>query len=296
MKILLTGANGFLGAILQKELQDYNVITIGRNNTSIIADLTHNIRDKIPVCEIVIHAAGKAHMIPKLPQEEQLFFDVNVTGSANLISALEKSGIPKKFVFISSVAVYGRATGELIKETAPLEAKDAYGLSKIQAEKLIIDWCKKNKVICTILRLPLIAGPNPPGNLKSMINGIRKGYYFNIAGGKAKKSIVLAQDIAAIIPRAAQIGGIYNLTDRYHPSFIELSVLIAKQLNKKKPNNIPFLIAKMLAIVGDLMGNRSPITSDKLAKISSDLTFDDSNAQKLLGWDPTPVLEGFRIR
>lgn len=56
---------------------------------------------------------------------------------------------PKAFIFISSVAVYGRENGINISEDAPLLAKDPYGLSKIQAEKLVLDWCVRNNVVHT---------------------------------------------------------------------------------------------------------------------------------------------------
>lgn len=296
MKVLMTGSSGFLGFALVKHLPDHKIIAIGRTRADIVTDLKVNKPD-LPATELIIHAAGKAHSVPKTDAEKQEFFDVNVKGTQNLLSGLEKAPeLPKYFVFISSVSVYGIETGHLITENAPLLAEDPYGKSKIEAEKIVEEWCAKNNVTCTILRLPLLAGPNPPGNLAAMIKGIQKGYYFNIAGGKAKKSIVLAEDIARIIPIAAKIGGIYNLTDRYHPSFHELSDSIAKQLQSSKPASIPLFVAKTMAAVGDLIGRRAPINSRKLNKIISDLTFDDSKAVKAFGWDPTPVLKGFRIQ
>ncbi len=129
-----------------------------------------------------------------------------------------------------------------------------------------------------------------------MINGIKGGYYFNVGGGKAKKSMVLAEDVANIIPIAAKIGGIYNLTDGYHPSFNELSLVIAKQLNKNPPLNLPGFLAKLIALAGDVLGSKAPLNSDKLNKMTSDLTFDDSKARDILGWNPTSVLEAFKIK
>jgi nucleoside-diphosphate-sugar epimerase len=208
---------------------------------------------------------------------------------------LEKEALPKKFVFISTVGVYGQTSANLVNEDALLNAIDPYGKSKIEGEKLINNWCKEKNVKCTILRLPLIVGSNPPGNLGSMIKAIKKGYYFNIAEGKAKKSMVLAEDVANSILNAAEIGGIYNLTDGYHPSFLELSHHIAFQLGKKTPWNLPMWLTKWMAIFGDILGNKAPINSKKLQKITSDLTFDDSKARKAFGWNPTPILEGFNI-
>ncbi len=293
MDILLTGASGFLGKSIRRNLAGHQIISLARTNADIIADISKE-TPVLPSSDIVIHCAGKAHLVPT-SKEERSFFEVNVRGTENILKGLGDSSLPKSFVFISTVAVYGQPFGLLINEEAPLMATSAYGASKIEAERIVRTWCLQNNVICTILRLPLIAGPNPPGNLGSMIAGIKKGYYFNIAGGTAKKSIVLAEDVAQIIPIVANIGGIYNLTDGCHPSFLDLSELIAIQLHKKRPANIPAWLAKIIAKAGDFLGSKAPINSDKLKKITSDLTFDDSKARELLGWNPTPVLKGFKI-
>lgn len=295
-KILITGSSGFLGKIIIRNLNNFSLISLGRTPSDIMVDLSQDV-PQLDTVSLVVHAAGKAHQVPNSAQQSQEFYDVNVKGTRNLIKGLEQcKSLPKAFVFISSVSVYSVESGKLINETAPLFAKDPYGESKIQAENLIQQWCSKHNVICTILRLPLLAGPNPPGNLGSMIKGIKSGYYFNIAGGKAKKSVVLAEDVAKIIPVVANIGGIYNLTDRYNPNFSELSKLIARQLGKSNPTNIPKWMADIMAKVGDLIGSKAPIDSKKLRKITSDLTFDDSKAVSAFGWNPTPVLQGFKIK
>jgi len=298
-KVLLTGRNGFLGKHICSFLVStgVEVFSLGRNKyNNIIADLSCSTIFIEEEYDTVIHSAGKAHSVPKTKNQKKEFFDVNVTGTTNLLKGLENIDLPKSFIFISSVSVYGLVTGTSITENYPLLANDPYGKSKIEAERLVWNWCEKNKIICTILRLPLVADSNPPGNLKAMINGIKKGYYFNIADGKARKSMVLAKDIAKIIPVVANIGGIYNLTDGYHPSFSELSQVIAKQLGKSKPLNISMWMANLIAKAGDLVGPKAPINSNKLSKITSDLTFDDSKAQQLLGWKPTSVLKDFKIR
>lgn len=245
--------------------------------------------------EYIIHSAGKAHSIPKTEIEKSEFFNVNVNGTKKLLVGLSKNKLPKYFVLISSVSVYGLATGVNINEEQLLNAKDPYGQSKMQAEQLVIEWCKEHNVLYTILRLPLLVGENPPGNLGAIINGIKKGYYFNITDGSAKKSMVLAEDVAKNIFKVAEIGGIYNLTDGYHPSFSELSNHISIQLGKEKPMNMPLWLARIIAKFGDLLGSKVPLNTNKLKKITSNLTFDDSKAREAFGWNPTPVLEGFKI-
>ena len=292
--ILLTGSNGFLGKYLIQNLPPMSVKTLNRSNSDYEVDLSVNTPCFKGKFETVIHNAGKAHIIPKSKEEIASFYNVNVIGTKSLLNGLSKFP-PKRFVFISSVSVYGLTQGENINETSPLIARDPYGRSKIDTEDIIKKWCLENNVIYTILRLPLVAGPNPPGNLGSMINGIKNGYYFNISGGNSQKSMVLASDVAKFVLKAAEVGGVYNLTDGYHPNFNELSRYIVSQIGKKFVPNLPLFVAKILANIGDILGSKFPINSNKLNKITSTLTFDDSKARKAFGWNPTPVLKGFNI-
>lgn len=297
MNILLTGANGFLGRSISGHLSGENnfIYSLSKSVGDYKISLSEHVPDFKHNFELIIHAAGKAHTTPTNKFEVQEILNVNVNGTLNLLIGLEKTVLPKQFVFISSVSVYGLDFGLNIKEEHKLLAKDPYGLSKIKAEKLVYEWCEKHKIICTILRLPLVVGPNPPGNLGSMIKAIKKGYYSNISGGRAKKSMVFIEDIARHILKAAQIGGVYNLTDGYHPSFLEISNLISKKLNKNKSLNIPIWIAMIISFIGDLIGSNAPINSKKLNKIVSNLTFDDKKARKAFGWKPSPVLKVFEI-
>jgi len=291
MKILLTGSNGFLGKLILKELENQNeVLSLSRSSKHYKISLEKSIpffKDKF---EVIIHSAGKAHSIPKTEIQKKEFYEINVIGTQNLLKGLNNSTLPSQFVFISSVAVYGKNIGNNIDESHPLQAKDPYGKSKIEAENLIINWCKQNNVICTIFRLPLLIGKNAPGNFGAMVKAIEKGYYFNIGKGTARKSMVLAEDVASLIIKAAAIGGIYNLTDGIHPSFNELSLAISKNKNKKKPLSLPVSVVKWLSKLGDFLGDKSPINSLKLIKITSDLTFDDNKARTVLNWRPRSII------
>lgn len=295
--LLFTGASGFLGTNLKSVLEhNYKITTIGLSEKD---NYNTNISKEIPQFEekfdIVLHAAGKAHSVPKTEAEKQVFFDVNFQGTVNLCKGLVQSAIPSNIIFISTVAVYGVETGDNISENHPLNGKTAYAQSKIQAERYLLEWCKKNNVTLSILRPSLIAGINPPGNLGAMINGIKTGKYVSIGGGKAQKSVLMVQDIANLIPSLLDNGGIYNVCDSEHPTFNQLELLISSQLQKKKPISIPFFIAKSMALVGDILGNRAPINSEKLDKITKSLTFSNEKAIRELNWTPLNVLENFKI-
>lgn len=297
MRLLFTGASGFLGKnILPVLSQQYGVVTLGVSSDE---DYRVNLSTTVPELpesfDVVLHAAGKAHSIPRTEGEKQVFYDVNYHGTVNLCRGLEKNRLPRAFIFISTVAVYGCEKGENIDETYPLNGSTPYALSKKQAEEFLQEWCGKYGVVLTILRPSLLAGTNPPGNLGAMIKGIETGKYLSIGDGSARKSVLMAEDIARLVPLVAGKGGIYNICDNEHPSFRQLEQLIAGQLGKKCPMSIPYWMAKTLALAGDCLGAKAPINSMKLEKITKSLTFSNEKAKRKLGWTPLNVMEYFKI-
>ena len=291
MKYLLTGASGFLGKHILDVLTRTEVNTLGRSEQNdIVCNLGESIPE-LPQVDVVIHCAGKAHMIPKTPEEIEDFFKVNTQGTKNLLLALEHlREKPKQLIFISSVSVYGLDSGEFIKESFPLAGKSPYAESKILAEEAVLTWAEKNNVPAVILRLPLLIGNNPPGNLGKMIRGIKSKKYASINNGRARKSMVLAHDVATLIQNLTFQKGIYNLTDRYHPSFNELEQKISEMFNTKIYLKLPLSLVKILAKLGDRV-SIFPINSALINKMTLDLTFDDSKAVRELNWSPNKVLD-----
>lgn len=295
--LLFTGGTGFLGKNVRPMLDRvYKVTTCGITTND---DIRVNFVEKIPILDkrydIVLHACGKAHMVPKTEAEKQAFFDVNYIGTKHLCEALENIGVPKALIFISTVAVYGCDYGELITEEHPLDGKNPYARSKIMAEEYLTDWCSKYNVVLGILRPSLLAGKNASGNLGAMVNGIKKGFYMNIAGGRVVKSILMAEDIARLVPIVAEKGGVFNVCDTNQPAFGQISESVARQLGKRKPRSIPYWMAWCMAKVGDLLGNKAPINSYKLEKMMKSLTFSNEKARKELGWEPMDVLTNYKI-
>lgn len=298
MNILLTGASGFLGKEINKsliEIKENTITTLGRSlENDIICDLTTEVpNNSNKNYDIVVHVAGKAHSVPSAQEDIDEFFNLNHVGTKNLLKSL-KDNLPNTIVFISSVSVYGLEHGHMIDEVSPLNGESPYAKSKILAEKEIQTFCKANKVNYVILRLPLISGSNPPGNLNYMIKAIKKGYYFRIGKGNARKSIVSAYDVAKLIPKLYGKTGVYNLTDGIHPTFKQIEDHIAEILNKKiktlpKP---PFVI---LAKIGDMLP-KFIINTNKLNKITKSLTFSNEKAAKDLNWKPSSGLKAISLK
>ncbi len=299
--IVITGASGFLGTeILSRLKNECSTLSIGRRvvsgtNTHIYCDLSIEEPTLPKNCKRVIHLAGKAHTIPKTPSEVESFYLVNLQGTINLLAALDRlQRKPEQFIFASTVAVYGVDVGEEIAETNKPRPSTPYGKSKLAAEKKIEDWCKKNDINYLILRLPLLVGANPPGNLGKIKLAIQKGRYPRILGNSAKKSMVLTQDIADLVLNFQTGQGIYNLTDGVHPSFNAIEEAIEKRVNNKIKVSIPLSFLKIAATIGDklekLLNRSFPISTSRLIKLTGTLTFSDRKARQELGWQPQPVL------
>lgn len=294
--LLFTGGTGFLGKNVRPILEKkYNITTCGITPDDMIkANLAKDIPELDKHYDVVLHACGKAHVVPKTEAEKQAFYDINYTGTIHLCDALEKVGVPRAIVFISTMSVYGDVHGNMSTEETPLAGDSPYADSKIKAEEYLTEWCKKNNVVLGILRPSLLAGKGAPGNLGAMIHGIKSGAYLSIAGGKAKKSVLMVDDIAHLVPLVAEKGGVYNVCDDHNPSFGELEATIAKQLGKRKPLSIPYWLAKCLALVGDVF-SFFPINSSRLEKIVTSDTWSNEKAKRELGWQPMDVLENYKI-
>lgn len=294
--LLFTGASGFLGRHTLPFLnQLYDVTTCGiSSEDNIKANLANEMPNLINKYDIVLHACGKAHIIPKTQDEVKSFYDINYQGTINLCKSLEIVGPPKSLIFISTISVYGDVHGNMNTEDTPLLGDSPYADSKIKAERFLQEWCDRNNVILGILRPSLLAGKNAPGNLGAMVHGIKTGAYLSIAHGRARKSILMAEDIANVIPFIAPKGGIYNICDDNNPSFGELEKSISKQLGKHAPVSIPYWFAKCIALIGDIF-SFIPINSNRLEKITTDDTWSNEKIKRELGWKPLDVLSHYEI-
>lgn len=295
-RILLTGASGFLGRhiYLYMQEQGYSLATLGRGASNDYAlDLGKTVPGLSEPFDAVIHAAGLAHFTPRNQAEAAFFEEVNYQGTINLCRALEQRGLPVAMVYISTVAVYGLPKGEEISEDTPLNGTTLYAASKIKAEAFLREWSTSQQIRLAILRPALIAGPHPPGNLGAMVKAIQTGRYFPIRGNTARKSMVMADDVARIIPAALETGGIFNLTGDQHPAVSDLEKEIARQLGQPLLSPVPRWLACIAARAGDLTG--SIVNSAKLQQLTTTLTFSNERAKLELGFQPMDVLRHFKI-
>lgn len=231
MKVLVTGATGFLGRAIVEELlqNEFEVFTSGKSPEANLpnyfqADLTDSESlsklEKIGRIDAIIHSAGLAHQFTETAAEA--FRKVNVEGTrnvANLATKLEA----QKFILISSVAVYGEAKQAQpadFEENLQCQPRGFYAESKLEAEKVAGGICSDNSIDLTILRPSTIIGENDRGNVARLIEAVDRRRFVWIGRGRNSKSLVYKQDVARACRRFVENFGetksnktnIYNVT------------------------------------------------------------------------------------
>ena len=128
-----------------------------------------------------------------------------------------------------------------------------------------------------------------------MIKAIQKGIYFNVAGGKAVRSVVLKEDIAPFLLELSRYGGTYNFTDGRGITYRELDQKIHEQVSCPKRPGLPYWLAWLIALGGEILGfilRRSmPLDFYRLDKLVNDLTFDGSKAAREIPFSPRHVID-----
>jgi nucleoside-diphosphate-sugar epimerase len=317
-KILVTGASGFVGGALLRELQDdarFEVYAVVRRRgefesesplgalkifrSDISESEIHRISEDLKQADIVVHAAGLAHQFGRVEKDE--FRRVNVLGTENVCRLAQKIGAPH-FVLISSVAVYGDYGATEIDETFACEPSGFYAESKLESESLAREFCVRNKIRLTILRLATVVGEGDRGNTARLITLIDKGRFFWVGNGGNKKSLIYKQDAAKGIlktletPRTERLE-IYNLTGEA-VSMREIVRAISSALSKKTPRlKIPEKILR-----GFFRAGQTGISIGFLKKLEktlerwlSDDIFSGRKFYEKFGYKPeTPVAEALK--
>jgi len=298
-KALITGASGFIGRTLCSQLSErgWHLRALIRRpatgpwHETVIGDLENlapgNIAEGF---DTVFHLAGKAHALSEARQDEKEYFRINTEGTRRILEAAKFSGV-RRFVFFSSVKTINEGSSECLDETSLCFPVTPYGKSKLKAERLVLEGYYVPEPV--VLRLSMVYGPSPKGNLPRMIEAVAKGNFPPIPEFGNQRSMVHVEDVAQAAILAAEkpeaIGQTFLVTDGQPYSSRELYEWICQALGKSAPAwRIPEVVFRGLAKIGDaigaLRGRRFIFDSDTLEKLAGSAWYSSQKIEKELGF------------
>ncbi len=292
MLIAITGANGFLGSYLSNylEKQNFNIRRIQRKKTTRNSFLIKEINENtdwskaLKDVEIVIHCAGKAHIFNNSVATIKSIYSTNLSATKKLAKQASEIGV-KKFIFISTVKVFGEKTNFDSKFSldSPLSPSDHYSKSKLEAEFVLKEITSKSSMSLIIIRPPLIYGPGVKANFFKMINYVYLGIPLPFGNIKNKRSIIFLGNLADFIRACIKIKDlkkqIFIPTDKTPLSTPELILKIANSLNKTpKLIKIPKFFLLFLS--------RITFRKNMVDKLISSLNIDSNKSHNYIKWNP----------
>jgi len=302
MSILITGASGFVGTNLVKNLYGYGFscesLDLGKipdkefkiaYHWNELAELDINHIDTI------IHLAGKAHDTRNI-SDSQSYFDINVGLTQNIFDKFLESAA-SKFIFFSSVkAAAEKVSGDPFSEDVIPHPVGPYGESKLKAEEYILSKMANNadklagkKVY--ILRPCMIHGPGNRGNLNLLYNLVSKGIPWPLGSFDNKRSFTSIDNLSFIIEQLIIKdieSGIYHIADDEPLSTNQLIELISLSVGKKSCIlNISKGLINSLAKLGNLL--HLPFNTFRLQKLTENYVVSNDKIKRAIGVDRLPV-------
>jgi len=303
-KIMLTGANGFVGSALKAELASDSGIHLvtavrrGRKSPDCVAvgniDGGTDFSESLAGVDTVIHAAARAHIMrDEVDDPLAEYRKVNVQGTLNLARQAVAAGA-RRFVFLSSIKVNGETTAREIPFQAadvPLP-EDAYGISKLEAEQGLMRLAAETGMEVVIIRPPLVYGPGVKGNFASMIKLVDKGIPLPFGAVDNKRSLVGVDNLVDLIIRCidhpAAANQVFLAGDGADLSTTELLRGVGRAMGK--PARLIPVPAGMLQLGATLLGKKA-----MAQRLLGSLQVDISKTCELLDWKPPyTVEEGLR--
>lgn len=298
---LVTGANGFVGTALCRELvaRGYSTRAAVRGSCAIegvgmarIPALSSDTdwSSALQGVEVVIHLAARVHVMQETEADALTAFHlVNVQATENLARQAAAAGV-KRLVYASSIKVNGESTplGKIYTEQDTPAPEDPYGLSKWVAEQVLQRVATETGLEVVILRPPLMYGPEVKGNFISLLAAIRKGIPLPLAGVRdnARSLLYVGNFVDALITcaiHAAAVGKTYLVSDGEPMSTAQLVEQLAQALHCRNPAfNLPLAIARGLA---RLLGRTATMN-----RLFGSLHLDDQKIRRELGWQPPYTL------
>lgn len=321
LRVLVTGANGFIGRALIKRLaretscssrlfcvtenpichiraavrQKYGLFP-DNVDQAIVDSLSADTKWKLALegVDVIAHAAARVHVMSDgatAPLAE--FRRINVAGTLNLACQAANLGV-KRFVFLSSIKVNGEFTeiGKPFCADEMPDPQDPYSISKLEAEQGLIEIAKQTGMEVAIIRPPLVYGPGVKGNFLSMIKWLQRGIPMPFGAIHNKRSLVALDNVVDLILTCffhpAASNQVFLAGDGEDISTTQLLRRLGTALGR--PARLLPVPVSLLFFAAALLHQQ-----DKVQRLCGSLQVDIEKTRTLLGWcPPITVDEGLR--
>ncbi|MHB1174515.1 MAG: UDP-glucose 4-epimerase family protein [Sulfuriferula sp.] len=301
MKVLTTGASGFIGNAMCSWLMAQGLDTVGtvrklparrlpNVDYRIVGDLNADTdwRTALSGVEGIIHCAARVHVMRETADDPLMAFRAtNVAGTGQLARQAAAAGV-KRLVFVSSIKVNGEETATGFNEGDTPAPHDPYGQTKREAEQMLSQISKETGLEVVIVRPPLVYGPGVKGNLARLLSWVERGIPLPLAGIRNTRSLIgidnFTSALHACLTHPAAAGRTYLVRDGEDISTPELVRRLGHHLDK--PARLFALPSSLLEHLAGLVGRRADAQ-----RLTSSLIVDDSRIRRELGWLPPCTLD-----
>jgi nucleoside-diphosphate-sugar epimerase len=299
VKLLLTGATGFVGSALARRWlleSRYDVrAALRRDASSLPAGLERCIvgeledatdwRAALAGVDVVVHAAARAHVMHDTAGDPLAEFRrVNVAATEGLARAAASAGA-RRFVYISSVKVHGEETlpGRAFHADDEPHPLDPYGLSKLEAEHALRRVAAATGMQVVVIRPPLVYGPGVRANFRALMRAVARGIPLPLGAIDNRRSMIALDNLVDFIDRCVE-----------HPAAAGRTLLVSDGIDLSTPAIVRHIAQAMhrparllpmppalLSVLGALVGRRAAVH-----RLCSSLQVDIAASRDALGWNP----------
>ena len=308
--VLVTGASGFLGGHVCRRLAEggWRVRGLVRPGRAVApgvepvtaADLGNAAAAARAVegADAVVHLAARVHVMRDTSAHPLAEFRrVNVEGTRVLLDAAIRAGV-RSFVLASSAKAMGEWTDAPWTEEAEPRPADPYGVSKLEAERLVLRRAAGTGTAATVLRLPLVYGPGVRANVLRLFDLVWRGVPLPLRGIRNRRTLLFSGNAAAaveaVLASPAAAGETFFVSDGRAVSTPELVEMIAASLGRRaRLVPLPLGLLRVAARAGDVLARvvPFPLTTAAVDRLTGSLEVDASRLARVAGFVPPYTME-----